>query len=215
VVLFRDERLSVRDAGERLTALHRPTFRANSILIVVFLVLALLIGMRLPERYPVHFGLAGAPTRFANGPGEWILLVAVLSISVVKTHLLQRFLLSGTDVSLLNVPMKDRFLRLPEARKLPVLLRLNRLLGLVNTGVLVMSLAVIILIHLASHGGGPVAIGMSRWALHGALAVVLVVPFVEVIGIRRMIRRKLGEEGLLNGAGGTGTAGRNSEGRRL
>jgi len=40
--------------------------------------------VQLPERYPVHFGHSGTPTRFADGPGEGILLVAMLTISVAK-----------------------------------------------------------------------------------------------------------------------------------
>jgi transposase len=63
-----------------------------------------------------------------------ILLVAVASLSFAKTHLAQRFLVADPNSALLNVPYKRLFQKLPVERKVPVVRRVNRMLGLVNTG---------------------------------------------------------------------------------
>jgi len=177
---------------------HHPTFRLNSVLFVGYLGLAILLWMDMPERYPVHMSLSGSPNRWAEGPGMWILLVAITTISFGKTHLFQRFLFNDPDSALINVPHKARFQRLPTERKVPVIRRVNRMLGLVNTGMLLTFIALLFVIYHTSHNPESWATAMANRSLQGILVLVLVVPLAEVVALSRMIRRKLREEGLLD-----------------
>lgn len=77
-----------------MNLVHRPSFRLNSALFVVFLGLSVALWRGMPERYPVHFTLQGSPTRWAEGPGMWIPLVALCPIAFGKLHLFQRCLVS-------------------------------------------------------------------------------------------------------------------------
>ena len=187
--------------------LHRPTFHLNSALVLGFLVLAAVLWQGMPARYPVHFGLSGEPDRWAEGAGMWVMIVVICSVSFGQTHLFQRFLVTDPDSALLNVPHKKLYLRLPGERKQVVMRRLNRFLGLVNTGVLLIFYCVLLLIYHTARNPDSAATAVTQWSFWIALALVLIVPVVETIGIRRMIRRKLEEEGLWPGPGSTSHAG--------
>lgn len=162
-----------------------------------FLLLAGVLWLTLPERYPVHFDLAGRPTRMSEGPGMWILLVAICSISFGQGHLFQRFLFSNPDSTLLNVPYKQLFHRLPVERKIPVLRRSNRLLGLINLGVVLLHTVILVLIHLSARQPGSVLVEGTQGMVWLVILLLMGIPFVEVAILRRMIRRKLETEGLL------------------
>jgi uncharacterized membrane protein len=177
---------------------HHPTVRLNSVLFAGYLMLALLLWLDMPERYPVHMDISGNPNRWAEGPGMWILLVAITAISFGKTHLFQRFLFNDPDSGLINVPHKARFRKLPTARKVPVVRRANRMLGLVNTGMLLIFIAVLFAIYHTAHNPGSWATVVANRSLQGLLVLVLVVPLAEAVALSRMVRRKLREEGLLD-----------------
>jgi hypothetical protein len=177
---------------------HHPTFRLNSVLFAGYLGLAILLWIDMPERYPVHMSLSGSPNRWAEGPGMWILLVAITTISFGKAHLFQRFLFSDPDSALINVPHKALFQKLPTERKVPVVRRVNRMLGLVNTGMLLIFIAVLFAIYHTAHHPGSWAAAVANRSLQGLLVLVLMVPLAEAMALSRMIRRKLREEGLLD-----------------
>ena len=185
--------------------LHRPSFRANTILLAGFLVLAIWLGMTLPDRYPVHFDLAGNPTRWEErGRGMWILLVAIGFLTMAKMHLIQWGLLRDPDSRLLNVPHKELFFRLPRERRIPVFRRMSRMLGLLNTASIVLFTAILLQTWWSAQveSTGTTAglvLWSARWGVWIALAVLLVFPVVEGVAASRMIRRKLREEGLLEG----------------
>ncbi len=178
-------------------ALHEATFRLNSILFVAFLSLAVWMGVRLPERYPMHFRLSGEITSWAEGPGIWVFLVAICTISFGKLHLFQRFLVTDPDSGLLNVPHKKLFRQLPRERRLPVMRRANRMLGLCNTGLLLMYLSLLFLVFHAGHNPGGVAARVAHLSSLLVLVLLLVVPLAEGVAMSRMVKRKLREEGLL------------------
>jgi uncharacterized membrane protein len=180
--------------------LHRPSFRANSILLVGFLVLGVWLGITLPERYPVHFDLAGNPTRWEEGGvGMWILIVTMGILTMGKMHLFQRFVLADPDSTLVNVPHKEAFLRLPQERRIPVFRRMNRMLGLLNTASIALFSVLLLLTWWSAHAPGGWEAGLARWSLWVALVFLLVFPLTESVALSRMIRRKLREEGLLPG----------------
>lgn len=175
---------------------HHPTFRLNSVLFTGFLILAVLLWMGMPERYPVHMDLSGDPNRWAEGPGMWILLVAIATISFVKSHLFQRYLFSDPDSFLINVPHKARFQELPTERKVPVIRRANRMLGLVNTGMLLIFICILFLIYHTAHNPESRAAAIANRSLQGLIVLILGVLAFETLALSRMIRRKLREEGL-------------------
>jgi uncharacterized membrane protein len=175
----------------------RGTLRAGLWAYGAFLLLAVVLWLAIPDRYPVNFDLAGRPSRTAEGPGMWILLVAICSISFGQGHLFQRFLLADPNSTLLNVPYKRLFHQLPVERRLPVLRRSNRLLGLINLGVVLLHSVILVLIHLSARYPGSIATVGAHAVLWLVILLLLGVPFLEVTVLRRMIRRKLEEEGLL------------------
>ncbi|TVP43027.1 MAG: DUF1648 domain-containing protein [Gemmatimonadales bacterium] len=181
-----------------MAIVHQPTFRLNSLLFLAFIALAIYLGMTLPDRYPVHFGLSGEPTRWEErGPGMWILLVAVGAFSFGKLHLFQRFLLTDPDSTLLNVPHRDLFLNLPRERKIPVFRRMNRMLGILNTALLATYIGLLLLTWWSAHQPGGWPARFSFQALVAAVGFAVIFPLVELRVFSRMIRRKLREEGLL------------------
>jgi membrane protein implicated in regulation of membrane protease activity len=68
--------------------------------------------------------------------------------------------------------------------------------SLVNTGVLLIFYCTLLLIYHTARNPDSAATAVTQWSFWIALALILIVPVVELIGIRRMIRRKLEEEGL-------------------
>jgi hypothetical protein len=129
---------------------HWPTFWLNTWLFLLFAFLAVVLWLGMPERYPAHFDLMGNPTRWVErNPAEWILLVALSTLSFGKAHLFQRFLVTDPNSTLLNVPDRKQFQRLPEARKVPVIRRVNRMLGMINTGMLLIFIAALLMIYTA------------------------------------------------------------------
>jgi len=176
---------------------HTPTFRFNSVLFVGFLASSILLWLDMPERYPVRLGLGGTPIRWAEGPGMWILLVSIAALSFGKVHLFQRFLVNDPDSTLLNVPYKKLFRQLPRERKIPVLRRTNRMLGLINMGMILMYIALLFLVYHTAHNPGSPAAMAASYSFFILLAVVVVLPFAELFVLRSMIQRKLIEEGLL------------------
>jgi len=187
---------------------HTPTFRFNSVLFLGFLALSVLLWLDMPERYPVRLGVGGNPTQWAEGPGMWILLVSVAALSFGKAHLFQRFLVNDPDSTLINVPYKKLFHQLPRERKIPVLRRTNRMLGLINTGMILMFIALLFLVYHTAHNPGSPAAVAANYSFLILLALVIVLPFTELFALRSMIRRKLVEEGLLGSPGaGPGSPG--------
>lgn len=179
--------------------LHLPTWRLNGALFLGVLGLSAALWRGMPQPYPVHFGWSGEPDAWATGPGMWILLVAICTISFLHLHLLQRFLVVDVDSPLLNVPWRDRFRRLPAERRAVVLRRMNRLLGMVNTVVLVLFAVIQVLIWQTARNPHSAAVVVGRLSLWIVLALAVVVPLAETVAVRRMIRRKLQEEGLWGG----------------
>ena len=180
-----------------MNLVHTPTFRLNSVLFVVMLGLAVVLWLFMPERYPVHFDLTGTPTRWEErNVGMWVLIVSLFVISFGQAHLFQRFLMTDPDSKLLNVPYKELFHRLPTERKVRVLRRANRFLGLMNTGALLIYLSVLLMIFFGARSPGSLAAQSMQYALYLLLALILVVPIVEIGAMRRLIRVKLQEEGL-------------------
>jgi uncharacterized membrane protein len=179
--------------------LHHPTIRFNLLLFAAYLGVAIWVGATLPERYPVHFDLSGNPTRWEERSlGMFILLVFVGVFTFAQGFLLQRFLLRDPGAPLLNIPFKELFLQLPEARRVPVMRRMNRMLGLINTMVLATFLSIILMTWWSAHQPGAWQAQLSNVSLMAALACLLIFPVVEAVALNRVIRRKLEEEGLLH-----------------
>ncbi len=179
-----------------MDTLHTLSFRLNSILYVAFLGFAWQLWQRMPERYPAHFSLGGEVNRWAEGPGEWVLLVAVCSIVFGQLHLFQRFVVVDPDTQLLNVPHKKAFLKLPRERRIPVIRRANRMLGILNTATLALFALIMTMVFLAATYPGSLAVTLANGGLVLVIVLLVVAPIAEALAMGRMIRRKLEEEGI-------------------
>lgn len=181
-----------------MNLVHAPTFRLNSILFAGIALLSVVLWIGMPERYPVHFDLAGNPTRWEErGIGMWVLVTALFTISFLQMHLFQRYLITDPDSPLLNVPYKELFRQLPTERKVRVIRRTNRFLGLMNTGVLAIWGLLLISMRVGAEApGSPVAL-LTHYAVLAVVVLLLAVPIFEIVALRRMIRAKLKDEGLL------------------
>ncbi len=177
--------------------IHEWTLRAGLRLFLLFLVLSVVLRQGMPERYPVRFDAGMEPTRWAEGPGMWILLVALCSFSFGKGYLFQRWVLTDPDTQLLNVPHKQLFHRLPRERRIPVVRRAHRLLGLCNVGLVLLFILILLLTYHGSRHPDGVAFAVARWSFWIVVASMTLVPLAEAWALSRMVKRKLVEEGLL------------------
>jgi uncharacterized membrane protein len=103
-------------------------FRLNWLLIGALLAASLATWPALPARIPVHFDLAGTPTRWAGASlASWLglpLFAAAMALFMVGAERLTR-----RSPALWNIPEKDLFLRLSPAARAPVEAVMSRVLG--------------------------------------------------------------------------------------
>lgn len=174
--------------------LHSPSFRFNSLLFVGFVTLAVVMGFGLPERVPIHFDALGQATSWTHkGLGAWVLLVVMGSWTFLIMHLLQ-WLVRDPSSQLVNLPNKKAFLKLPVERRIPVMRRVNRMMGFLNTATLVVFTAILILTWWTARSPDDPSIFplfLARWTLWIAGAFVLVFPLTELWVVNRMMRRTL------------------------
>lgn len=176
---------------------HEPTFRLNTLLYAACLVLAVVLWRYMPDRYPVHFDLFGNPTGWVErSAGMWILLTAVFTFCFFLIHLLHRFLFSNPDSKLINVPYKEQFQKLPRERKAQAMRRGSRMIGLVNTALLLCWAAIMFLTYFTAKSPGSLPARAANLALDGSMLSMLVIVVVEAVRMGRLIRRMLEEEGL-------------------
>jgi len=167
--------------------IHWRTLWGGLLLFGVFLLLAVVLGMDLPDRYPTRFDSFGTPTHWGEGPGSWILLVAVGAFCYGQGFLFQRLVLTDPDSTLLNLPQKERFRNLPREQKVPVVRRVNRMLGVLNILTLLLFCAILITVYLAAtvpYSPTRMLGAVSIWLI---VAAVILFPLVEIVGVRRMI----------------------------
>lgn len=168
---------------------HWKSLWGSLLLFGIFVLLALFLGMGLPDRYPTRFDGAGVPTQWSEGPGSWILLVAVGTFCFGQGILFQRFLLTNPDSTLLNLPQKERYNRLPLERKVLILRRLNRMLGVINILTLLLFCGIMIAIYrtaIAPDSGSGFLGEIWIWT---TVALIVLYPVAEIVGVRRMIQR--------------------------
>lgn len=174
--------------------IHSKTLWGSLILFGIYLVLAIVLGMDLPERYPSRFDSSGTPTQWSEGPGSWILLVAVGAFCFGQGFLVQRFLLTDPDSSLLNLPQKERFRRLPREEKVPIVRQLNRMLGVLNIMTLLLFCGILLSIYFSAVAPESSASQFGEFWIWAMVAGVILIPFAEVFRVRRMILRAHSEE---------------------
>jgi uncharacterized membrane protein len=170
---------------------HWRTLWGGLLLFGVFLLLALVLGMDLPNRYPMRFDSSGTPTHWGEGPGSWILLVVVGAFCYGQGFLFQRFVVTDPDSTLLNLPQRELFRSLPREQKIPVVRRVNRMLGLLNILTLMLFCTILLTVYIAATWPySPLRqLGtVLTWVTVGAVALL---SFAEIVGVRRMIGRAL------------------------
>ncbi len=177
-----------------MNTLHTPSYRLNMIVFAVFMILSVIILNIMPERYPIHFDLAGNPTRWAEGNAvELLILIFFGAFSFVSVTVMQRYLIGDPNSGYLNIPNKKKFLELPEEQKVRILRRLNRMLGYVNTFVLLTFISILLMMWSAAAYPGSAFEQICQLFFYFSIILVLAFPLVDMIFISRYISQKYRE----------------------
>jgi uncharacterized membrane protein len=72
---------------------------------------------RLPERVPMHFGIAGRPDRWGGRESLVVLVVIPLVLTAVFYLLIRLLPRLGANPRTLNMPHKEEFFRLPQEKR--------------------------------------------------------------------------------------------------
>ena len=144
----------------------------------------------LPERYPVHFNIAGQPDRWAGRGGfEWYMLVVLGGLVGLGMTL---FALNFHKVPLryVNLPGKEKLLALPPERQAPVLRVAAWMILLLGTLVVTMFGSIQYVMYRSAVLRGidalmPVVIGCE-------LAALLALVVGSLLVLRRRLRDALG-----------------------
>jgi membrane protein YdbS with pleckstrin-like domain len=83
-------------------------------------------------------------------------------------------------------------------RKVPVIRRVNRMLGLINTSMLLLFIAIMLMIYYTAHNPASPATLLANRAVLVLIVLIVVVPLLEVVQVSRMIRRKVAEEAAVS-----------------
>ncbi len=145
---------------------------------------------RLPDRFPIHFDLAGNPDGWATkSAGAWFLLPALASLLTASLAALGLFgipALARRAPGLINIPAKDRFLTLDAARRVEAV-------GPVGTFLLFEGVLMGGLFLWVVEISGRVATGLSAAAKPWPVAIVLVGTTIGVplmlVGLMRSVER--------------------------
>ncbi|MBN1771519.1 MAG: DUF1648 domain-containing protein [Deltaproteobacteria bacterium] len=153
-------------------------------------VFAWLAASRLPERYPVHFNLAGQPDRWAvRGDFEWYLLVLMGGVFGLGLTLLGLFF-HRLPLRTINVPGKRQLLALSPERRAPVLRVAAWMVLLLGLLIVAMFASIQYAMYRSAHAGRVDALLFVVLGLEAASLLALVVGSLVVM--RRRLRDVLG-----------------------
>ncbi len=133
--------------------------RIDTAALALMWLLALVTYFRLPDRFPIHFDLAGRPDGWAERGAEGFLTWLLLPIMASLTSLLMRWAARATrtNPTLWNIPRKREFLALDAARREPIQLLLEASMAwltlLVTLLLLLLQAATLVAAHGRSFGG--------------------------------------------------------------
>lgn len=182
-----------------MNVVHKPTFHFNTLFYFVYLAYALIILFIMPDRIPTRFDVLGNPIQWAdNKMNSMILILAFSTFSFWKLHLFQRFLINDPDSDLLNVPNKKLYLKLPIHEKEEVLHRANRMLGIINSLLLLTFTIIITLTYLSATNPGEISVLITRYSMFILIVIILVFPIAEALALNAMVKQKLREYRLLD-----------------
>lgn len=134
----------------------------------------------LPDRIPTHLGLDGRPDAWADrSVARWFLLPGFGAAMVLLFEVLSRLIVRRPD--LVNIPDKDRLLRLPSRFQRPVLDQVVNLLDLTAVGVV--ALFALIQWHFTRIAAG------TQVAM---LPAIIVLPSMLTVGLLLMLTRVSG-----------------------
>lgn len=147
-------------------------------------IFALVTKANLPERYPVHFDIAGQPDRWATGPAEWFVLPATATFVGL---LLAALGLGASSIPprFVNVPDRARFLALPRAEQRRVLGRVAGFSATLGVGVEVLLAALQYLIYRAVSGGTP---SLDPAVMGACIGGFVVFAFAGTLRLRRQVK---------------------------
>lgn len=136
----------------------RGLYRLATLLLLVFFASAAAAWPALPDRIPTHFGPGGAPDRWKD---TTLLAWFGLPLAAAAMTLFLRFIgrLGARHPGVWSIPDKDRFLRLTDAQRAPIIERLETFIGVLAIA-MILFFAVIQADIYASALGAP---GLSAW----------------------------------------------------
>jgi uncharacterized membrane protein len=131
---------------------------------------------RLPERIPIHFGLAGNPDGWAGTSLlSWFMLPLIAT--AVAGLMLVAGRLSEYRPELWNVPEKPRFLALPAEARAPIAARLRAFMALMAVMTTVLMGVIQVEVFLTATGRGPA----TPWLMTGATVLMLMATGVAAV----------------------------------
>lgn len=182
-----------------MNLVHGLSFRLNIYLYFLFLGISAFVYLNIPDIYPSRFDLSGNPVSWVEGKPELlIVLVLICSISFLKLHLIQRYLVNNPDSNLLNMPHKALYLQLPAERKENILIRVNRMLGIVNTLMLILFCLILLMIYFAAQNADSVSARATNGLFIICIITAVIFPFYELLQLNRYIKQELRKEGLMS-----------------
>lgn len=132
----------------------------------------MMVYPRLPQRFPIHFGISGQPDGWATRSLlSWLALPLVAAGVALLLEVLSR--LSASRPELWNVPEKARFLALTPDERAPIVHRLQRFMGLVGVMTTALMAVVQASIYHAATGRAPGLPAYFLPALVMYMAIVL------------------------------------------
>lgn len=181
-----------------MSAIHKPTLKFNLLFYFGFLIYAIVLIILMPDRIPTRFDSLGNPIQWTDDKlPSMILIMAISSFTFWQIYLFQRFILNDPDSSLLNVPHKKLYLQLPQNEKVDVLIRANRMLGIINTLVLLTFTLIITLTYLSAVNPSELSVLITRYSMVTVISLVIIVPLAEAFALNAMVKERLREHGLL------------------
>jgi uncharacterized membrane protein len=170
-------------------------FRLNAGLLAAWLAASALAWPHLPERVPIHFDLAGNPTRWVGtSPFSWFGLTAIGALTSLFVWGMAWF--GRRNPSLWNVPDRSRFVRLSPQARAPIVERMERVAGWTAVLCTVIFAAVQALVYASATGRSGLPWSLLHGVIWGAVALILWVALTSTRGMREEIRAAAEAEGI-------------------
>lgn len=172
--------------------IRSPFFTALTFLNVSLLGLLTAFGVWLydvmPARIPTHFGLMGAPDRYADKSWEFFLLLLLPWFYNGLFYLIGH--VSAKYPRFLNISNKERFLALSSAEREPVFVVVRTIFALFSLGLNLLFLGLISGLSEVVLDAFP---ALALWLIVPAVGVLIITAIVGTLSLMRVLDRVTGD----------------------